>query len=588
MLRNLSDDGIKRLDWQWGFDDKALMTVARVIAPSPRKLPAAIFDQPMFDKTSLIALPDGVDSFVDLSMDPAEFVEAMSQFGPAEGLKAQVEELAEVIRSTGKVDIQKDLLSQFGPRMAIYLAPGRSAVATGDESMESLFSQELSSMAAFSAIQSVLPKLTVVAEVKNPVAFRKALDTAIVAINSEFKTQAIELATQADAAKGEAGAAGAGRNPNTKTTAAAARARRRRLQETPYPKFTLAAKPSDSPGESTAAPETEVSYVLITPHDSPIRFGPAGFRPTLRLDGKIVAFSLAQDSAAAATAALKVKNWKPSAQIEKACEHVPAKLVLLIVNDVAETIPTFLASLPGTLQTAINTSIAMAGNQGGGQPAAGGSANQPGAAMAMAGRGMGDPRGMMGDPRGMMGDPRGGRGGGPRGAGREGAGGPGPGGPAVGASGAFGAGGPRGAGGGFPGGPPRGPGNRSGSPVDPMVQFQIDPDKLPKADDLKTHLFASTLSVTNSEQEIKFLSRGAFPNVNLPMVMGSIHLLVPALNAWAAKAEQEAQAAAASAAASEQPPSAAVPGGPGQGRPPGAGAPGAGLPGGRRGRRGPD
>ncbi len=46
-----------------------------------------------------------------------------------------------------------------------------------------------------------------------------------------------------------------------------------------------------------------------------------------------------------------------------------------------------------------------------------------------------------------------------------------------------------------------------------MIQFKIDADKLPKADDLKTYLFASTLSVTVSDQDIRFVSRGAFPNL---------------------------------------------------------------------------
>ena len=131
------------------------------------------------------------------------------------------------------------------------------------------------------AMQSLFPKFTVVAEVKDPVKFGKALDTAIIAINNEFKTQAIELATkQTREVAGNAGGrpleeAVRGRGPNS-----ADRARRRRLQETPYPSF-------------TATPGQENSYVLLTPHESPLRFVPSGFRPTIHLEGKYLAFSVA-------------------------------------------------------------------------------------------------------------------------------------------------------------------------------------------------------------------------------------------------------------------------------------------------------
>ncbi len=62
----------------------------------------------------------------------------------------------------------------------------------------------------------------------------------------------------------------------------------------------------------------------------------------------------------AALAAVRRKDWKPSANLEKACADAPSNLVMLGVTDVAESLPSLLASLPGTLQTMINTSIAVA------------------------------------------------------------------------------------------------------------------------------------------------------------------------------------------------------------------------------------
>ena len=60
-----------------------------------------------------------------------------------------------------------------------------------------------------------------------------------------------------------------------------------------------------------------------------------------------------------AVAAVAHKDWKPSSEIEQVCAHVPSKLVMLAVTDGSETLSSLLASLPGTLQTVINTSIAL-------------------------------------------------------------------------------------------------------------------------------------------------------------------------------------------------------------------------------------
>lgn len=98
-FQKLNEKGIHRLDVRWGFDDDALMTVARLKAPAPRQVPASIFDQPTFDTKSLIPLPEGVDSFLELSMNPATFLKAITELPSAEGLKTQFDELTEAVRS---------------------------------------------------------------------------------------------------------------------------------------------------------------------------------------------------------------------------------------------------------------------------------------------------------------------------------------------------------------------------------------------------------------------------------------------------------------------------------------------------------
>jgi hypothetical protein len=539
-LRRLNGTGLHRLDMRWGFDDDALMTVTRLVAPKPRQLPAALFDQPTFEKTALLPLPDGVESFVEVSMNPAQLLETINGLGLPEAVKTQIDEFTEEIQNTGKIDLQKDLLAHLGPKMVFYLAPGRSAATTNEESsLESLVSKGLNPMAAAFATQSLFPKLTMVAEVKNPEAFGKSLDALIIAINNELKAQAIEKATHDREAEGDqAGGGGAaragGRNQGARPGAGGDRTKRRALKDTPAPHLLV------TPGKVN-------SYQLITPSESPLRLGPPGFRPTIHLEDKYLAFSLAPDSARAAITAVKGQNWALSANIQKATERVPSKLILLMVSDVAETLPSLLANLPGTLQTAINTSIALSRN-----PA---SADQAGT----------------NGPGGMA-------------AGAGGQRGPGRGRPQAAGFGGRGAGAVASEGGsrppqGYPGAPGVSGNSTTGSSDAAMIQFKIDADKLPKAEDLKTYLFASTLSVTVSDQDIRFVSRGAFPNLASPASFVSTALLVPALRAAMAGQGQSAQV---QAGAPTQPPAAGTPSAPPGGRPQGQGGM---LPGGPRGKR---
>ena len=116
-----------------------------------------------------------------------------------------------------------------------------------------------------------------------------------------------------------------------------------------------------------------------------------------------------------------------------------------------------------------------------------------------------------------------------------------------------------------------------GSANDSMVVLKIDSDKLPKAPDLKAYLFPSTLCVVVSDQDVKVVSRGAFPNLSAPTNVAPIAGAIPGLSSLIDRLKP-AQAGAASPA-------------PGAGSPPGdaaapkaaTGSPAPGLLGGRRG-----
>src|SRR5262249_55657370 len=148
--------------------------------------------------------------------------------------------------------------------------------------------------------------------------------------------------------------------------------------------------------------------ILRTPTDSPLKLGPPNFAPVIKLDGKYLVISVGSDSADAALKAAKQKGWQPSEDLRKAGEHLPPKMVVLGVSDPREIMPPLLASLPGTLQTMINTAITVARNraanpQGGGANAPGGGGFPGGRAM-MGARPGGAPDGGPGlPPRGRSG-----------------------------------------------------------------------------------------------------------------------------------------------------------------------------------------
>jgi hypothetical protein len=536
-LRELSKFGINRIDLRRGFDGGALMSVTRLIAPKPWNSTLALFDQPTFDKASLMPMPDSVGSFVELSISPAKLLDALEHIEAAAPIKAQIDIMAETIKNTGQIDLRKDILSHLGPRMVAYLAPGRSAT-TNDDSLEAALKNGLTTAATMTALQSYFPKLTLVFEVDDPEAFGKGLDTLMIAINNELESQAREIEVEERRAAESEKTGGADR----------AGGRSAKGGERPKQRRILAPRFNPIPGQAK-------SFVLMTPTDSKLRFGPSSFRPTILVEGKYVAFSVSSDAARAAAEAARRKDWKPSSEVEKAFQTVGSNLIMLGLTDVSESLSSLLASLPGTLQTMINTSIALAKVRAAGAdgpPGAPGMAPgmMPGMAPGMA-PGMGGSSSMRRGPRGpSMG------------------GGPGPGGPGMGGSGSMRPGGSAG---------PAGTGS-AGAANEAMIVIKVDPDKLPKAADLKSHLFPATFAISVADQEIRFVSRGAFPD--LSMVIGVIPAagMLPPLPMF--DRTQQAQAGAAPDAAGETAPAPAAPGGPrggGPGMRPG-GRPGRGRP----------
>ena len=89
-----------------------------------------------------------------------------------------------------------------------------------------------------------------------------------------------------------------------------------------------------------------------------------------------------------------------------------------------------------------------------------------------------------------------------------------------------------------------------------MIQFKIDADKLPKADDLKP-ISLPALCPSPSQTRTSDLWRGAFPNLGSPVGLVSMAALMPALRAVAAGQGNRAP----TKPAATQPPAAGAPGG---------------------------
>ncbi|MGO8900152.1 MAG: hypothetical protein ACLQU5_17620, partial [Isosphaeraceae bacterium] len=328
---------------------------------------------------------------------------------------------------------------------------------------------------------------------------------------------------------------------------------------------------------NTPAPEFRLMpgnvkiYMLSVPTDSPLKILPPGVRPTIRMEGNHIALSSTSEAARAALDTVNKKGWKPGPDVAQALSHLPPGPIFLAVGDPRETVPSLLASLPGTLQAQINSAIARSAGgspgtrprgMGPGQPGAG-----PGFGPGRSAPGSGGP----GGPMGSMSFSR------PGMSGRPGF---------PGWSGAPGWSGP-------PGAPAPNTSAAEGGSQDAMIQLKVDPAKLPKAEQLKALMFPATMAVVVDDTSIRLVSRESFPNVVSGLGMGAAFasVFLPAINAARARALAAAGVPPGQTAptpapgnlpAAAQPPAAGAaparmggPRGPGRGgRPGGGGQPG--------------
>jgi len=546
--------GINRFDYRWGFHDDALVTVARIKAPRPRRRLAAVFDQPSFEKGKLPPLPDGIEAFTVLSVEPVKLLDAVLAMAQTPEARARITEHLDALKTKSRLDVRKDLLAHLGPRMAVYVVPGTTPTRTAADGAPAEKDAAAGPLAGLlgglpgvgAGVQ--IPRYAVVAEIDNAEAVGKALDNLMVAVNRQLKEQA---ALAADAAAPPP----ADGSPRPATP----KARPGRRLNGPAPEFKL------MPGKDKV-------YTLNSPAGSPWRL-PPGFRPTVRLGAKHLAISVTPD---AARLALETKpgEWTPPADLVAAFEQLPRSLMVLNVSDPRQTLPELLAALPANLQRGVNTVVAL--NQAKPPVAdAAGATGNPAAA------GMPGPPGSSGMPGGP---PNSGSGASSSGGRSSSSGGGSSSGSDSTASSAMSpaamqmkmmqnqSSGGQGSGSSQPGAAGAG-GEADGASA--MLQFKIDPEKLPKADDLRAKMFPSSFAVSSDDQEVRIISRVAFPGIASPGGAGvAAGILMPAVQAARAAAMRAAggralpgmpttpAAPAAGASPAATAPAAAPPGGP--------------------------
>ena len=523
--------GVSRVDFRWGYQDDALMSVTRLKAPKPRKGLLALFDGPTLDKAKLPPLPEAIETFAAFSVDPAKLFDVLQSSGPPP-LKKHLDDLADAVKAKTRRDLRKDILGHLGPKAAVYVAPGGAAAKSGDaekgENAEAPAANPIAGLTGVAAAVRQIPRLTLVADIDDPVRFNKTLDDVMIGVNKAIRERAQDAAETAEKA-----AEASNRNANRPGGPGGGdQAKSRRRAPLVYPEF-QAVESKD--------PDRERVFVMKVP-PALTRTYPPGLRPSIRVAGKHVAVSVAAD---AARLALEPKDgaWTPPSDFSAGFDQVPAGLVVLQVADPRPHDPEVLAGLPGLLQRTANAVIEAGRAKAAGPAAGGGPGGAPGG---------------------------------------------GPGRPSVSAAMQPGGGGQPGPGPGGPGGP------GGGAPADgpAPIQFNIDADKLPKADELRSLMFPGFFAASADDQEVRFTTRAAFPSTgSVGGAAVGTALILPAVQAARAAARRaglelpdpaKAQAApsggpAAGNAPAGNAPTSSPPGGPG-GRPRGPGGPGGGRP----------
>ena len=295
-------DGLKRVELQWGFQDDALRTVVRAVAPSPRRGLLALADQPTFGIDALPPLPPELTGFTVLSIDLAKTYDKALEVVKATNPQVadQLPAIEGAIQQQLGVNVRNDILARLGPKLAIYLENPTPNAGNPMLAMLTMFSG-----------------VTLSFDVHDEPALARSLTTLIDQVNA--------LLRQQQAARG-------GNAPAIE------------LVKLDGPRLTY--RLNLPPGSVPPGPLASLQPTMILGTDRLAIAGtPAAARKALEPKGP--------DHA-----------WKPTGAFVPVVRRLPAGMILLNFSDPRDSLPAMVAMLP-TLVPQINAVIGQAQRQSG-------------------------------------------------------------------------------------------------------------------------------------------------------------------------------------------------------------------------------
>jgi hypothetical protein len=296
-------DGFKRIEFHWGFDEKALLTQIRVVAPSPRPGLAALLDQAPFATDALPPMPARLSHISVVSLDLVKLYDQIARIGALVNGSNNASGPNSNILVRHGIDLRGDVLTHVDSKLAFYAIEPRS--------------EDTSSPAA--ALLSHLSGLTIAAKARDQTAVTKGVDSLIKSFNP------IVREIMRTVPRGRAGAS------------------------VSFLKFAqdLGMRPF---------------YVL----DLPSALLPPPFvkalTPTVAIEHGQLVLSASKGAAQAALA--EGPPWAPSEELSAALKKLPSSVIYLSLSDPRASTGAFLRMLPVLIRQT-NAEIAMARNRSG-------------------------------------------------------------------------------------------------------------------------------------------------------------------------------------------------------------------------------
>jgi prepilin-type processing-associated H-X9-DG protein len=296
-------DGAKRVELQWGFQDNALMSVLRVVAPSPRRGALALLDQPTFGISSLPPLPSNLTGFTVLSVDLVKTYDqivALAKLTSPAG-DARVANFEDLMRQRLSLDLRGDLFRNVGPKLAFYAQPAAPNQRAEKDPTLALLMQ--------------FTGLTISVQVRDQVAASKAVDSLIETLNSVLMAQPPA--------------------PNAAPL---------QFQKLAGPRSKY---------------ELDMSTARIAPQLA------ATYKPTVIVgEDQLVIGATGSAAERALARGRSDQNWRPTGAFLPMTRRLPANLVFLNVSDPRDSLPALVEKVPTMIQQA-NAAIGQAQRQAG-------------------------------------------------------------------------------------------------------------------------------------------------------------------------------------------------------------------------------